>query len=148
MKTRVLIALATVCVLATTAQAGIRGFLKGVGCGEPVATSCAPASCANCTPEVVKEKYTKTYYKPGTKKICIPPIKFPWMKCNEFGCPEVKCVRTFEKDEIECERCVVKWKLDDPEGGCAVGGGKFGCAATPATGCAPTRLFTSNGCAE
>ncbi len=130
--------------LSQSAIAGLNfGWLKGGGCGEPGAESCAPVTCVGCKPEYVKEKYTKSCYKADTKKVCIPAIKFPWMKCGEFGCPKVKCVSVFKKEEIECERYVVKWSLDDPDGKCC----KEGCGKAGCTGGCTTRGGCTNGVA-
>lgn len=130
MKLRQLVLTALAIAVTQPALAGSGfGFLKSA-CGEGY----GPAACSACTPEYVKEKYTKSCYKCEKKAICIPPIKFPWMKCNEFGTPEVRCVTRFKKEEIECERWVVKWNLDEDLAGCGkCGSDGCGCGE----GCGP-----------
>lgn len=130
---------ALVCMsVAHSAEAGLLGCLKPSGCGEAVASGYCTAPCPACTPKVEKVKVTRTCYKPKRVPVCIPPIKFPWMKCNEFGCPKIRCVNRFEKEEIDCgEKCVIVWELDEElakgyckcqTGGC-LGHGCSGCAS-------------------
>ena len=121
-----------------TADAGIFGCLKPRCAGVQIAEGCCAAPCPACVPKVEKVKVTTTCYKPKRVPICVPPIKFPWMKCNEFGCPKIRCVNRFEKEEIDCgEKCVVVWELNEDvakdyckcnTGGCyKSGGGGAGC---------------------
>ncbi|MFK7820495.1 MAG: hypothetical protein AB8G99_17375 [Planctomycetaceae bacterium] len=144
---------------ANTAEAGIFGFLKPRSAGVQIAEGCCATPCSACTPKFETVKVTKTCYKPKRVPICVPPIKFPWMKCNEFGRPKIRCVNRFEKEEIDCgEKCVVVWELDEElakdyckcnTGGCYKGGcgtcGGIGCA----TGCGECgQSLSTAGCAD
>lgn len=153
---RLLIAVVVTASVAQTAQAGLFGCLKPRGCGHTIAAGCCATPNPICTPKTKMEKVTKTCYKPKQEAVCIPPIKFPWMKCNEFGRPKIRCVNRFEKEEIDCgEKCVIVWKLDEEIaknyckcnsggcfGGCKSCGGGCGVAGT----CGPVGC-TDGGCA-
>ncbi len=111
---RLVIAVVVTASVAQTAQAGLLGCLKPRGCGQTIAAGCCATPNPACSPKTEMVKVTKTCYKPKQAAVCIPPIKFPWMKCNEFGCPKIRCVNRFEKEEIDCgEKCVIVWKLDE-----------------------------------
>ena len=85
---RLVIAVVVTASVAQTAQAGLLGCLKPRGCGQTIAAGCCATPNPACSPKTEMVKVTKTCYKPKQAAVCIPPIKFPWMKCNEFGCPK------------------------------------------------------------
>lgn len=156
MKTiRFLIVLAAAVSTTQVADAGLFGFGKPAGCGEAVATGCCTAPCPACSPKTEMVKVTRTCFKPKRVPICVPPIKFPWMKCNEFGTPRIRCVNRFDKEEIDCgEKCVIVWELNEElaRGYCKCNTG--GCLSRGCSGCsscAPTTFIggsCTNGCTD
>ncbi len=99
-----------------------------------------------CELKVTKEKEKKTAWDVECKRICIPPVRFPWQPmpkacgCADGGCADVGCcdsgcgkscahnkcghvktVRVLKKESYECPKCKYTWSPADK--GCCAGGG-------------------------
>ena len=100
-----------------------------------------------CNVTISLEKVKHHCYMVECKKICIPPITFPWQigcdtgcNCPNKGCPEsakdakIKTVRVLKKFEFECERCKYKWTPACDKCGCeSCGAGTCSDACSDAT---------------
>jgi hypothetical protein len=95
--------------------------------------------CATCRVTVSSEKVKKHCWEVKCEQICIPPIQFPWQKCNKCGCKSCSCenpagcgrvitVRRIVPREYECQECKYDWKV---EGRCkSCGSGKASAGKT------------------
>lgn len=66
-----------------------------------------------CCPEKVTEKQKESCWEVECKEVCIPPVRFPWMKCWPLSCGRVRVVNILKKEETEVEKCEIKWKVKD-----------------------------------
>ncbi|MGN6548084.1 MAG: hypothetical protein ACTHK7_23820 [Aureliella sp.] len=66
-----------------------------------------------CCPEKVTKKEKESCWEVECKEVCIPPVRFPWMKCWPLSCGRIRVVNVLKKEETEVEKCEVKWKVVD-----------------------------------
>ncbi len=85
---------------ATEAVAGNTPTARCHVCGQKV-----------CYPETKVEKETRHCWEVERKEICIPAIRFPWMKCGPLHCGRVRTVNVLVAKDYESEKCVYEWKI-------------------------------------
>lgn len=83
---------------------------KGVADNFPTAC-CHVCGQKVCYPEAKVEKETRHCWEVECKEICIPAIRFPWMKCGPLHCGRVRAVKGLVAKDYECEKCVYEWKI-------------------------------------
>lgn len=66
-----------------------------------------------CCPEKVTKKEKEICWDVECQEVCIPPVRFPWMKCWPLSCGRVRVVKVLKKEETEVEKCELKWQVKD-----------------------------------
>ena len=96
---------------------------------------CCPNCQAICVLDVKPSKVEKKAFEVECKPICIPRVRFPWQKCDEPACADIKWVRVLTSKKVECEECKYSWRVETlPTPGCSPG-----CAITPQPASAVTQ---------
>lgn len=83
-------------------------------------SDCGCVQCPSCADEICKleldqSKVKKTCFKVEQKPICVPPVRFPWMKSCPPGTSKTKLVKVLSTHSFECPNCAYKWKLQECE---------------------------------
>lgn len=105
---------------------------QGACCNEP---TCCPNCHATCVFEAKMVKVDKSCYEVECKPICVPRVRFPWQKCCEPVCADIKYVKVLKVKKYECEECEYSWKVDEQPcscGGCESMGIPASAIPTPA----------------
>lgn len=97
-------------LLLVHAAAGLlaAGGIQGRGCPE-----CGCAVCRSVE-ALVKEK--KHRWEVETRQICIPAVRWPWEKCCEPRCGQVKTIKVLKRVDYECTKCGYKWEIQAVDG--------------------------------
>jgi len=84
--------------------------LETGGCPPCCPPVCEPykATCHPCWEHETEDDYCWQVEK---DYVCIPPVKFPWQKCCELGCPRIRKINTLKIYEFERDFCRFKWNL-------------------------------------
>ena len=83
-------------------------------------TDCGCTQCPKCEGDICKleldnSKVKKTCFKVEQKPVCIPPIRFPWMKCCPPGTSKTRLVSKLSTHSYECPNCAYKWSVQKAE---------------------------------
>jgi len=87
------------------------------GC-QPCSTTCCCDTQDVCICQRTTEKVKKPCWKVTCKKICIPPIRFPWQCGRLSGCGKVRTVRVLEKEESKETQRGYQWTVRTVRTGC------------------------------
>ncbi|TWT62566.1 hypothetical protein [Rubinisphaera italica] len=97
-----------------TLQAGepcLDACIENGKCGPPCCPQpCDPykATCNGCWEQDKEEHYCWQVEKDF---VCIPPVRFPWQKCCDLGCPRIRKVSKLKIYKYDCDVCKFKWNL-------------------------------------
>lgn len=89
-------------------------------CGGGCATqpTCCPNCDAYCIYEAKPTTVEKECYEVECEPICIPKVRFPWQKCCEPVCAEVRWVNKLKTRTYECKDCEHTWRVVHNADGC------------------------------
>lgn len=86
---------------------------------EPCASGCAKLYCppvcgpesATCHPEYKEETIKESCWQVERDFVCIPPVRFPWMCCDDLPCPRIRQVNKLKAHKYERTECRFGWSL-------------------------------------
>lgn len=71
---------------------------------------CQPCK-VTCKGGVEKETISRHCWDVECDYVCIPPVKFPWMKCCELPCPKIRKIHVMKRRDYKIDICKFHWKL-------------------------------------
>jgi len=89
--------------------------------GSPSCQKCQAAQaapevpCQYCELKTKKVEVEKSGFKIEQKEVCVPAVRYPWMKCNPPKRSRVRTVNVLKKHKSKGEKCEYKWSVHEPE---------------------------------
>lgn len=115
---RIALAVALLVAMSHTASAQHRS-----GCAVQSDCTARPTCCPSCSARCIFEAkpitVEKSCYEVDCEPICVPKVRFPWQKCCEPMCAEIKWVNVLKTRTYECEDCEYSWKVEWDGNGCS-----------------------------
>ena len=81
-------------------------------CQTPVASS--QEACLYCELKTKRVETEKFGYRVEQKEVCVPAVRFPWMKCNPPKRSRVRTVNVLTKQNVKHERHQYDWSVHEP----------------------------------
>jgi len=79
--------------------------------GECNNNHCGPCK-VTCKGSVEPGTISRHYWDVECDYVCIPPVRFPWMKCCDLPCPKIRQIHVMKKHKYKINVCNFHWKLN------------------------------------